>query len=367
MKLRFNGLATQFARRTAARTEPQATARASCQPPPSRAPTVSEEPQPAQVIPRPRKQFHWTIALVGVAVLLGGNLAAKRITFYRPAPVSSYNSRLAELDAKLSQALASQLHAAGFGFDAAIVSVEPPACERAFCLVKGLCREGPVTVKNRITARHAGNGKWSFAGMGELAGLNFDVDATAEMQRLAQSTPPEIPPVAQSALSLNQSGPHAASPFARELEVQLLAVTEGAQGQWLDFETARFLTEPDTDYFDGPGAYLEWCRTNSLDLSAVLYRDEGYWLFLSPAAITRVEAKLWEQATPEEIISHPGLRAIRQSHYSAISPAHDRSNTYLFRTQQGTFGILRLLEFDPVSRQVKIQYKLAQPRADADT
>jgi len=366
MKTRFNGVAAQSARPDATSVAREAAARPSCEPRPSPAQTVTED-QGSQVRLAPRKRFHWSIALAGVAVLMAGNLAAKRITFYRPATAASYNSRLAELDSKLSRALAGQLHAAGFGFDAAIVSVESPACQRAFCLVKGLHQKGPITVRSRITVRHAGDGKWSFAGMGELAGLNFAVDAAAEMQRLAESTPPEVPPVALSALTPKQPGPHAASPFARECEVQLPAVPEGTQALWLDFETARCLTEPDADYFDQPGAYLEWCRTNSADLSAVVYADQSYWFFISPTAITPVEAKLWEQATPEDIISHPGLRAIRQSHYSAMSPARDQADTYFFRTQQGTFGILRVLEFNPASRQLKIHYKLAPPAAQADT
>jgi hypothetical protein len=301
-------------------------------------------------------------------VLVAGTLAAKRISFYRPPAVASYNTRLAELDTKLSRALADQLRAAGFEFDAAIVSVQAPDCQRAVCLVKGLGRQDRRDGwPGEVSAQHVGNGTWSFAGMGQLATLQFSVDATAEMRRLAKSTPPDIPPVGLAALTPTQPKAAAASPFARECEVRLSAVAGGAQGQWLDFETARCMIEPDRDYFARPGVYLEWCRTNGVDLSAFVYPDQSYWLFLSPMAIIPVAGGLWEQATPEDLLAHPGLRVPRQFHYTAVSPARDGANTYLFRTQQGAIGILRLLEFNPASRQLKIQYKLARPGAKADT
>jgi hypothetical protein len=193
------------------------------------------------------------------------------------------------------------------------------------------------------------------------------VDAKAEMRRLAKSTPPEVPPVALAALTPNQPKPDAASPFVRECEVWLSAVTEGAQGHWLDLETAQCLTEPDRDYFDCADAYLHWCRTNGADLSVVVYPDQGYGLFLSPMAIAPVEGKLWEQATPEDIISHSGLRAIRQFRHIPISPTDHQIDTYFIRTEEGTIGILRVLDFNPASRQLRMQYKLARLGAKADT
>ena len=87
-------------------------------------------------------------------------------------------------------------------------------------------------------------------------------------------------------------------------------------------------------------------------------------LFATPVtrylAFAPVDGRLWEQATPEDIISHPALRSLRAQPQYAISPVDDQTDTYLFRTQQGTIGILRVVEFEPGSRQLKIQYKLAR-------
>jgi len=309
--------------------------------------------------------------LAGALVLLAGTLAAKRINFYRPPAVASYNTRLAELDAKLSPALAGQLRAAGYEFDTAIVSVEGPACQRAVSLVNGLRREDEKGLSGftaRIAVRHAGNGTWSFAGARGLAALRFDVDATAQMRRLARSTPPAFPPVAQEAPTLNQPKADAASPFVREYAVRLYAPAGVRRGDWLDLETGRFLTGADLDYYyENPRGYVDWCRTNGVDLSAEVYPDRTYWLFTRYLAFAPVDDRLWEQATPEDIMSHPALRSSRPLPQFVISPADDQTDTYVFRTQQGTIGILRVLEFNPASRQLRIQYKLARLEAKPET
>ena len=370
MKTRITALAARFARRPPPqpRRSSQPGPLAGPQPPPAQ--PVAEE-QHSQVTPAPHKHVRWTIVLAGALVLLAGALAAKRITFYHPPAVASYNTCLAELDTKLSRALADQLRAAGFEFDAAIVSVEGPACQRAVSLVNGLRREdekGLSGVTARIAVRHAGNGTWSFAGFGELAELKFGVDATAEMRRLARTTPPGFPPVALVAPTLDQPKADAASPFLRECEVRLFAPTGGARGQWLDLETARRLSEADCNYYyHNPRAYADWCRTNGVDLSVAMYPDMRCLLFTRYLALTPVDGQLWEQATPDDVASHPTLRLIRPLSQYVISPADGQTDTYLFRTREGTFGILRLLEFNEASRQLRMQYKLARPRAEADT
>jgi len=303
-------------------------------------------------------------------VLVAGELAAKWAPFYRPPAVASYNSRLAELDQKLSRELAGHLRAAGVDFDAAVVSVEAPACQRAVPLVKGESRQeaqGSASIKNQLTVRYAGNGIWSFAGTGELSALKFDVDAAAEMRRLAESTPPEFPQVALPVLTPQQPIPDATSPFAREIRVVFNSTAPGERQEWIHLEEARMLIEPDLEYMEHPRVCLDWRRTNSLDLCAVVYADTNYWLITRCLVMAPVDGKMWQKATPEDILSHPGFRAVPQRRYEAISPAEDQTDTYLFRTEEGTVGILRLLEVNPSLRQLKIQYKLAAPAAKADT
>ncbi len=361
MQTRFNTLAAKSAGRE---TAPEAAARPSCQPQPAPAGAAAAQ-QRSQVTPATRKWVIWTIALAGVLVLLAGTLVAKRISLHRPPVAVSYNSRLAELDTKLSRTLASQLRAAGFEFDAAIVNVEGPACQRAVCLVKRLRRGDLIGLWGRVAGRHSRNGWWSFAGTGELANLNFNVEAAAEMQRLAESTPPEFLQVPAAATPI-ESPSQAASPFNRAFELWLSARTDGRRVQWLDLETGRCLTEPEWEYFVHGFSYSHWLGSNSLDLFAAVDPDGCHWLFTRHLAVAPVDARLWDQALPDDIVSHPALRSAPHRPRASFSPARDQTDTYLFRTEQGTIGILRVLERNHSSQEMRIQYKLVPPAAKAD-
>jgi hypothetical protein len=365
MNMQLNAVAARLARGATVPPTPEAAARPSSQPKRPQVEAAPDNPH-AQFIPATRKRARWIIVLAGVLVLLAGILVAKRISLYRPPVAVSYNSRLAELDTKLSRALASQLRAAGFEFDAAIVSVEGPACQRAVCLVKRLRQGDRIGLWGPMAGSHSGNGSWSFAGLGELAELKFNADAATEMRRLAESAPPEFLQVPVTATPI-QSPRQAASPFNRAFELWLSARTDGRQVQWLDLETGRCLTEPEWGYFVHRLSYSHWLGSNSLDLFAAVCPDGCYWLFTRHLAVAPVDARLWDQALPDDIISHPALRSAPHSPRGSFSPARDQTNTYLFRAEEGTVGILRVLELNRASQELRIQYKLAVPAAKADT
>jgi len=365
MKTRFDAAAVEFASPRAAPLALDAAAQPGSEPQQPPAETVADH-QSSQFAPATRRWVWWGIALAAVTLLLAGNLAAWLIPRYRPPSVASYNSRLADLDTILSRALASRLGADGYEFDAAIVSVAAPACQRAVCLLKRLHRKDGVAFTGEVSARHAGNGTWRFVGTGRLAPLQFDVNAAAEMQRLAESTPPQFQQASPTTPTPNQPEPDARSPFSREFDLWLPATAQEPQLLWLDLETARRLTEPDHDYFVNARVSSDWLRNNGLDLCVVVYPDRSYWICTRGMVLTPVESRLWEQATPDEIISHPGLPSIPRRVRGMISAARSQTDTYLFRTEQGTFGILRLLEINDSSQQVRIRYKLARPAAKAD-
>jgi len=314
------------------------------------------------------KRTWWAAGLAVVGLLLAANLAATLIYRHRVPTVASYNSHVADLDRKLSSELAKQLRTAGFDFDAAIVSVESPACARALCLLKFLRREDHDSVTSVVggaLVRYAGNGFWAFTGTGKLAAFKFSVDASAEMRRLKEATPPEFPQAAMMAITPTQFQRATLSAFNREVEA-IVPACQGARPQWLDLETGRCLTEPDSDYFaDQPSAQLDWLRTNGLDLVATVYRDGDYCLYPRHMAVAPVDEALWEQATPEAIASHPALRLIPHPVRSSIAPARGQVATYIFRTEEGTFGMLRVLGLDPSLSRLTIHYKLAPVGAKA--
>jgi hypothetical protein len=61
------------------------------------------------------------------------------------------------------------------------------------------------------------------------------------------------------------------------------------------------------------------------------------------------------------------LRSAPNVPRGSFSPARDQTDTYLFRAEEGTIGILRVLELNRASQELRIQYKLAPPAAKADT
>lgn len=348
--------------------KPQDAAKPNAEPQQQRPDEVERNPR-SQSVSATRKPYWWAAALVVVGLLLAGNLAAMLLNRPGVPAVASYNSRVADLDGKLSSELARQLRAAGFSFDAAIVSVESPACEHAVCLLKFLRREvddGVASGVGGVLVRSSGNGSWSFTGNGDLTTLKFSVDASAEMRRLAEATPPEFPQAA-AAIPPNQPPRDNLLGFSVEVETSMTASCETARRHWLDLETGRCLTEPELDYFVNRKALrLDWLRTNNLDLLAAVYHDRSYCYFPRHMTVAPVDGKLWEQATPEEIASHPALRSILNPIRSAASPPKGKIATYIFRTEQGTFGILRVLGLDPSQRQLKLHYKLANVGAKAN-
>jgi hypothetical protein len=357
MNTRLDTVGSKFAGSVAARTAPEAAARPSCQAQPS--PAEDTAWKQSKVAPGKRKNFRWGIALCGGLVLVVGSLAAQRISLTlftgRPAVVS-YNHCLADLDTKLTRALASHLREAGFDFDAAVVSVEGPACERAVCLVKMLSRGDAMVSRCQIAGHHSGNGSWSFAGTGSLAEIKFDVDAAAEMRRLAENTPPDILQVPVSAAPIPLPG-QTASPFDRAFDLCLSGGPDRGIVQWLDLETGRRLAEPDWEYWVSSTSYSQWLRRNSLDLTLVAY-GSCYHLLTRRLAVAPVDARLWDQAQPAEIVSHPALQVPPPS-LGSFSPVNDRMDTYVFRTEEGTFGILRVITFKCTAQELRIQYKLA--------
>ena len=152
-----------------------------------------------------------------------------------------------------------------------------------------------------------------------------------------------------------------AVPFGTVIEALLPAPPEAGRPELLDLETGRRLREPDSEYFAGNArANIAWIRTNGLDISGVVLSGRNFMCICYYMAVVPVNSQRWEQATPAEIIADPELARIRDPKRPFIFPARDKSDTYLFRTAEGTPGILQVVGLTPNNRNVKIRYKLVQ-------
>ena len=314
-----------------------------------------------------RHRAVWVIATLLVALLLAASLAVRIGPPYRTAAVASYSTRLAALDAKLSRELTQQLRAAGLEFGTALVSVEPPACKRAVCLIKSLRRDNLILPPLELAVHHGGDGVWTFNGTGELASLQFSVDAKEEMLQLAASAPPDFGQLPLRVLTTESLASATRLPQGQELEARLPVSHEKGCVRWLDFETGQCLTEPDYDHLVGPITSRDWLRTQGPDLIVVSYPNGTQWLFTRRVVFIPVADQWWEQATAEAILAQPAIHAPPHPGRQSWQLNGSRTNTFVFRTEAGTCGIVRLPEFNPTAPVFTIRYKLVAPDMSAST
>lgn len=331
--------------------------------PPSTVQTLAGSPAATST----RHRAVWVIAALLVALLLAASLAVRIGPPYRTAAVASYSTRLTALDAKLSRELTQQLRAAGLEFGTALVSVEPPACKRAVCLIKSLRRDNLILPPLELAVHHGGNGVWTFNGKGELASLQFSVDATEEMLQLAESAPPNFGQLPLSVLTTDFPAFPTRLPQAQELEARLPVSLEKGCTRLLDLETGQCLTEPNFDHLVGPIACRDWLRTNGLDLFVVTYTNGTQWLFTRRVVFIPVADQWWEQATAEEILAQPAIHANPHPGRQSWQLNGRQTNTFVFRTEADTCGIVRLPEFNPTAPEFRIRYKLVAPHMSPST
>ena len=126
----------------------------------------------------------------------------------------------------------------------------------------------------------------------------------------------------------------------------------------LDLETGRSLEEPPNDHLSWRAeAIMAWIRSHGLDISCMSWQN-GAACVTYDMPILPVEAKCWDQITEEELLANPALGLGRHAPRRQLVLGHDRPDTYIFRTAEGTFGILRIVGLSQNEPGVKIRYKL---------
>ena len=125
----------------------------------------------------------------------------------------------------------------------------------------------------------------------------------------------------------------------------------------LNLETGRVLHQPPFDNFNSSAnAIMSWIRSNRLDISCFVWSG-GAACVTYDMAIVPVEEKCWE-AKEEELADDPALAPGRHSPRRLLLLGPNRPNTYLFRTAEGTLGMLRTVGLSEDGWGVKIRYRL---------
>jgi hypothetical protein len=150
--------------------------------------------------------------------------------------------------------------------------------------------------------------------------------------------------------------------YGAVIETSLPVLRDGERPEILDFETGHSLREPGIEFFGhNARANVAWIRANGLDISAIALREGGFMCITYYAAAIPIEAQRWDEPFPVELAAHPDLARFQDAKRNVLLHEPGKSNTFLFRTLEGTTGILELLSISPDRRHVSIRYKLLQP------
>jgi len=138
------------------------------------------------------------------------------------------------------------------------------------------------------------------------------------------------------------------------------AKTEGPT-EILDLETGRTLPQPPFEYFNSRAdAIMAWIRSHGLDISCSLW-SSGAACVTYDMTLVPVAGKCWEETTEQELLGNPALAPVRHSPRRLLVLGPNRPDTYIFRTAEGTLGMLRIVGLGQDGRGVKIRYKLINP------
>ncbi|HWX19691.1 MAG TPA: hypothetical protein VN578_07270 [Candidatus Binatia bacterium] len=149
--------------------------------------------------------------------------------------------------------------------------------------------------------------------------------------------------------------------FGPVIDTVLPSARTGASVDILDLETGCARRQPPWEYFNsGADAITAWIRSNRLNISCSPW--PGFAACVTyDMIIVPVEAKCWEETTEQELLDNPALAPVRHSPRRLLVLRNDQPDTYIFRTGEGTLGMLRLVGLSEHGRGVKIRYKLINP------
>ncbi|HEX5219797.1 MAG TPA: hypothetical protein VFZ59_09540 [Verrucomicrobiae bacterium] len=129
----------------------------------------------------------------------------------------------------------------------------------------------------------------------------------------------------------------------------------------LDLETGRAMLQPPLEEFDSQAnAVMSWIRSNRLDISCSIWPDGAACVTYNMTLVAG-DTKSWEATSEEFLSANPALAPAQHSPRRLLVLGPDRPNTYMFRTVEGTLGILQMIGLSPDGQGVRIRYKLINP------
>jgi hypothetical protein len=153
--------------------------------------------------------------------------------------------------------------------------------------------------------------------------------------------------------------------FGPVVEATLPAERNDGETEVLDLQTGRWLTQPGVEHFnENVGAMMTWIRTNGLNISCRVWPDGSAACVIYNMTVVPLETRCWEETAAGDI---PGIQVLAPGRHSPrrlllLGPG--RAESYMFRTDDGTLGMLRLVGLRGDKKLVRIRYKLLQAQGE---
>ena len=128
----------------------------------------------------------------------------------------------------------------------------------------------------------------------------------------------------------------------------------------LNLETGRALLQRPLDFDSRADAIMAGIRSNGLDISCSVWPG-GAACITYDMTVVPAEGKAWEETTEAELFGNPALSPRTHSPRRLLVMGHDRPDIYLFRTGEGTLGMLQLVGPSQDGQGVNIRYRLVNP------
>jgi hypothetical protein len=149
--------------------------------------------------------------------------------------------------------------------------------------------------------------------------------------------------------------------FGPVIETVLPAAKTDGSADIMDFETVHALLQPPSEHFNSSAdAINDWIHSNGLDISCFVWPN-GAACITYDMTVAAVEGKCWGEITEKELLGNPALAPVCHSPRRLLVLGDNRPDTYIFRTGDGTLGMLRIIGLSEDGQGVKICYKLINP------
>src|SRR5262249_27823217 len=131
--------------------------------------------------------------------------------------------------------------------------------------------------------------------------------------------------------------------FGPVMEIILPAAKTDGAPRITDLETGRALVQPSVESFNSRAdAIMGWIRSHRLDISCNVWSG-GATCVTYDMTIVAVGTKRWKETTEQELLDNPALAPVPHSPRKLLVLGPDRPDTYMFRTGEGTLGMLKIL------------------------